>query len=159
MTPSDDAIATITPAPMRRGLSFAVLFGLGAMLVYLAFSLPGAGALARTILVAGGVGAVLMADKLRRATALSIVMTDTVLRDSSGRVLCQLDDIAGIDRGAFSFKPSNGFLIRTKTRAPRVWAPGLWWRIGRRIGVGGVVPAGQSKAMSDAITLYLAERG
>jgi hypothetical protein len=42
-------------------------------------------------------------------------------------------------------------MIRLKTPASRVWAPGLWWRFGKRVGVGGVTPAGQGKAMADVI--------
>jgi hypothetical protein len=158
MSPTDDPIATLTPAPLRRALSFSVLFALGVMLVYLAFTVPGAGVLTRAVLVVGGIGAIVLADKQRRATSLSIVMTATGLYESTGREICQLDDITGIDRGAFAFKPSNGFLIRTKSSGARAWAPGLWWRLGRRIGIGGVVPASQAKLMSDAITVRLAER-
>jgi len=157
MTPMQNQIAIITPAPVRRAVSFSVLFLLGAMLVYLAFTVPGASAVTRTILIAGGIAAFVLADKLRRATALSLIMTEDGLYDSTGREICLIAEIAGIDRGAFSFKPSNGFLIRTKTRGPRAWAPGLWWRLGRRIGVGGVVPAGQAKFMSEAIAMRLAD--
>ena len=77
------------------------------------------------------------------------------LRDGNGRLLCRMDQIAGVDRGAFAFKPSNGFLVKLKEPMPRVWQPGLWWRLGRRIGVGGVTPAGQGKFMADMIALKL----
>ncbi len=157
MTPMKNQIAIITPAPVRRAVSFTILFLLGAMLVYLAFTVPGASAVTRTILIAGGITAIVLADKLRRATALSLIMTEDGLYDSTGREICLIAEITGIDRGAFAFKPSNGFLIRTKTRGPRTWAPGLWWRLGRRIGVGGVVPAGQAKFMAEAIAIRLAD--
>ena len=49
--------------------------------------------------------------------------------------------------------------LKTKTPAARRWEPGLWWRIGRRIGVGGVTPASQSKVMADLISARLVIRG
>jgi hypothetical protein len=63
-----------------------------------------------------------------------------------------------VDRGTFAFKPSNGFLLRTETRQPRLWQPGLYWRTGRRIGVGGITRAAESKALADLIAIKLAER-
>lgn len=97
-----------------------------------------------------------VAWSLWRATAFRLVLTEEALIEEAldgtpGRVLCQLDDIAGVERGTFAFKPSNGFVVRLKTPAPRAWAPGLWWRFGKRVGVGGVTPSGQGKAMADVI--------
>jgi len=67
-------------------------------------------------------------------------------------------DIERVDRGVFAFKPSNGFLVRTREPSARAWRPGLWWRFGRRIGVGGVTSANQTKAMSEILAAMLAER-
>ena len=63
-----------------------------------------------------------------------------------------------MDRGTFAFKPSNGFLLRTATKQPRLWKPGLYWRMGRRIGVGGITRAAEAKLMADVIAVRLAER-
>ncbi len=38
------------------------------------------------------------------------------------------------------------------------WRPGLWWRVGRRIGVGGMTPASQTKFMSEIIAAMIAQR-
>ena len=51
---------------------------------------------------------------------------------------------------------SDQAYVTRKVSAPV--EPGLWWRIGRRIGVGGVTPASQSKVMADLITARLIER-
>ena len=68
------------------------------------------------------------------------------------------DDIARVERGAFALRPSNGFLLHLHAPGPRAWAPGLWWRLGRRLGVGGVTAAGQSKGMAEILTAMLVER-
>jgi len=155
----DEPVAIITPSPTRRGISFGIIAALGGMLLYVVFSSPPASLIARVFLLVVGVGMLVLADKLRRATALSIVMTDTALMDSNGREICRLDDVTGVERGAFAFKPSNGFLLRTKSRMKRSWAPGLWWRFGRKIGVGGATSARQTKFMAEAIAVWIARNG
>ncbi len=102
-----------------------------------------------------GLGSLYLAERLRRASALTLEFTTSEVRDSSGRVLCALADIEKVERGAFALKPSNGFSIILKSKAPFGWAPGLWWRMGDRIGVGGVVSAGQAKAFAEAIQTRL----
>ncbi len=153
----DSALATIQPSPARRWISFVIILSLGGMLVYIALASPPTSLFWRFFLLALGIGALVLADKLRRATLQTIIMTDQGIFESSGRELCSLQDIAGIDRGTFAFKPSNGFLIRTRNPGPKVWAPGLWWRVGRRIGVGGVTAAGEAKFMSELIALRLGD--
>ena len=66
-----------------------------------------------------------------------------------------MGNIASVDRGAFAFKPSNGFTVRLKSPAPRAWLPGLWWRLGRRVGVGGATPGKAARDMADVITILL----
>ena len=99
-----------------------------------------------------------MARRLWIATLDRLELTKEVLRTSAGDVIAVVEEIEALDRGVFAFKPSNGFLIRTKKPDARSWAPGLWWRIGRRIGVGGVTAASQTKFMSEVLTAMMAER-
>jgi hypothetical protein len=75
-------------------------------------------------------------------------------------VIAALGDIQSMDRGFFAFKPSNGFLLKLRRGAggPRVWRPGLWWRMGGRIGIGGMTPGNQTKFMSDVLAAMMAER-
>jgi len=150
-----DIIAEITPSPARRLVSVTIWMLLGGMVIYLAISTAQVLPVWRGVLAAVGIGTIIFGDRLRRATALSVTMTKDALTDSSGREICRLDDIVGIDRGAFAFKPANGFLLKLKHKSSRVWAPGLWWRFGRRVGVGGTTPSGQGKFMAEAIALRL----
>jgi hypothetical protein len=99
-----------------------------------------------------------MGEGMRRATGHGLVLTERELRDSAGTVLARVEDMVSVDRGLFAFKPSNGFLLMTATRAERAWRPGLWWRFGRRIGVGGLAPARQTRAMAEIIATMIARR-
>lgn len=150
-----EVLAEIWPSIWRRLMAVAMIAALGVVLIWTGINAAGLGAV---MLVIGGGGVLVLADWLRRSTQHSVQLTREVLRESSGRVLCRVEDIAAVDRGMFAFKPSNGVLIRLKEKTTRVWAPGLWWRHGKVVGIGGVTPAPQAKAMADILTLYLKDR-
>ncbi len=156
--PDKDGIyATVHASQPRRLFGYGVLFILGAIVLYTALSHPPA--LHWMIFMLGFGGAMLwLAERLRRATTMVITLTKDDLRDSSGTVLARLEDVRSVERGAFALKPSNGFTLVMKDRSARAWAPGLWWRMGRRVGVGGVTAAGQSRFMAEQIALQIKQR-
>ena len=156
--PDEDGIlAVVDASSSRRIMACGVIYVLGIMLTYVAIATPPS--LFLMLLVLGmGIGAMLLAEKLRRATLTKIVMTEETISSSDGTVLARMDEIISVDRGAFAFKPSNGFTLKMQTKQPRGWAPGLWWRVGRYVGVGGVVSAGQSKFMAEQIALRIVAR-
>ena len=148
----DEVLATVKASSGRRLIGLTSLSALGVFLAYIAFtSSPGLGW--QIFLLACGGAAIWMADRMRRATASVIELTPTELRDG-------VADIETLDRGVFAFKPSNGFLLRTKAGVHKgnVWRPGLWWRIGRRVGIGGMTPGSQTKFMSEIISAMMASR-
>lgn len=154
---TDEVIATISASAGRRILGIASMGVLGAMVIIICLVTPPAPGLVVFLLLVGA-ASLWSAENMRRATALTIELTATELRDSSGQTLVTLEDVAGVDRGVFAFKPSNGFLLKTKSPGTRVWRPGLWWRFGRRIGVGGMTPGGETKFVADYIATYVAQR-
>jgi hypothetical protein len=146
--------AVVQASPVRRIFAYGVQFGLGALVIYTTLVQPPA-VLWMIFMLVFGVLMLLQAERLRRATQLIIELTDTDLRDSSGTVLARIDEIRSVERGVFAFKPSNGFTLVLNNKKPRAWLPGLWWRFGRRVGVGGVTNAGQSKFMAERISIML----
>lgn len=154
--PSDGVYARLEAAVLRRGLAFAVLIGLGALLIYLSFVSLG-GVASRIFLFALGVLSVYAADRLRLATAGQLVLTEAGIEDGDGALLVAWSNIKSVERGAFALKPSNGFTVHTEHPMIRGWAPGLWWRFGKRFGVGGVSSAGAAKFMAERIALRLAQ--
>ncbi|MEM8578182.1 MAG: hypothetical protein AAGF60_10050 [Pseudomonadota bacterium] len=154
---SDEVLARIEASPGRRLLGVGCMGLLAFMLFWVAFSTPPSLGW-QAFLLALGAASAWLALRMYQATALSLELTETTLRDSSGQILAEIDQIAAMDRGFFAFKPSNGFLLKTRSAAPRAWRPGLWWRLGNRIGVGGMTPGSQSKAMAEIIAVKLALR-
>lgn len=155
--PDEDPIATLSATPLRRLFAYGAVFVLGAMLILLAFVQPPAFGW-QIFLIAFGAGALVVAERLRRATVLGLVLTETELRDTGGQLLTELSNVRSVDRGAFAFKPSNGFVLRLRDSAPGAWAPGLWWRYSTRIGVGGATSSGPAKYMAEQIALRIADR-
>jgi hypothetical protein len=156
--PDKDGIyATVRASQGRRMLGYGVLFMLGALVLYTTLSHPPA--LHWTIFMLGfGASMLWLAERLRRATMMVITLTKDELRDSSGTVLARIDDVRSVERGTFALKPSNGFTLVMKDKGPGAWVPGLWWRMGRRVGVGGVTAAGQSRLMAEQIALHIKQR-
>lgn len=152
-----EVLAVVQASTGRRILGLGSLYLLSLMVIYVALARPPAVGWQVFLLVMGG-GSIWIAEQMRRATAPALELTESELRDSTGLVIARVDNIASIDRGMFAFKPSNGFLIRLTTGMDRKWRPGMWWRIGNRIGVGGMVPGPQTKFMAEMISAMIARR-
>lgn len=135
----------------RLWMGVICVFGLAVLLFWITF-VGRPAMIYQVFFLAGGGLSLWMADRLRRAGQERIVLTNKALKTESGRVLTHVDNVRSVERGALAFKPPNGFLVRLNKPAGRGWVPGLWWQFGRVIGVGGVVPAGQSRAMAEALS-------
>lgn len=154
----DAPIAVLRAAPGRRVFAMTVMLALAGLLILSAVTRPPAPGWQAVLVVFAGL-ALLGAEALRRATRPALHLHADALRDSDGTLLARLEDVTRVERGAFAFKPSNGFVLHLRARQPRAWQPGLWWRMGKRLGVGGTVSAGASRVMADQIALRLAQRG
>ena len=155
--PELEVLATIHSSMGRRVLGIGSLYALSMMVIYVALTQPPALGWQLFLLALGG-GSIWIAEQMRRATAYALELTEAELRDTSGVVIARVEDMVSLDRGAFAFKPSNGFLIRLKSGEGRQWRPGMWWRLGARIGVGGMTPGPQTKFMAEMISAMIAQR-
>ncbi len=149
-------LATIDASPGRRLLGVAALGILSVLLIYLGLTTPAMGLPWQGFLVLLGAAMLVGTQMMWRATALHLILTEDELRDSSGAVLARVDEIEKVDRGMFAMKPSNGFTLLLKTAGPRTWRPGLWWRLGRRVAIGGVTAGHQTRPVADILTAKVA---
>lgn len=150
-------LITVHASPPRRAVAVVVVGALAVLLLSLGLRAGDTPLIALAFLACGAAGG-WAAWALWRATAERVIWTGDALRTGADEVIATADQIARVDRGAFAFKPSSGFVLTLTARAPRRWAPGLWWRFGRRVGVGGVTHAAPAKAMAEAIALTIAAR-
>ncbi|MDU8911229.1 hypothetical protein [Aestuariicoccus sp. MJ-SS9] len=145
---SDDILAEVSASVPRRAIGVGTLFGLGGLLIYVAMSTPPA-LVWQLFLIALGLASIWAGQMMLRATRLTIRLTREGLFDSEGTVLAPMENIDRVDRSMFANKPSNGFMVILKEPAPRGWRLGMWWRLGRRLAIGGVTPGAQTKPMAD----------
>lgn len=149
----------VAPAPVRRTAVSGVMAFLGLWGLWLALSDGGAETGLRLLLAILGVAATLAAVTLLRATDVTLTLDDAGLTDSRGRVLARLDEVVAVERGALSLAPTGGFVLRLATAGPAHWVPGVWWRVGTRVGVGGTTPRLKTREMAQLIEAMLALRG
>lgn len=154
----NEVLARVEPSALLRWIGLSVIATLGVLLLWMGVAGAQVHAIWRVVLVALGFLSLVLGVRMHAATAVGLVLTRDGLRDGNGVVLADADEIEGIERGAFAFKPSKGFVLVLKKAKPRAWMPGLWWRWGRRVGVGGVTPGHQTKAMAEAIQTLLSDR-
>lgn len=152
-----EVLATVAASAGRRALGLGMLVALAVLVIYVAVSTPPSLGW-QMFLIAMGTGSLMIANAMRKSTHNRLELTRAELRDDAGTLLVRIEDISSIDRGAFAFKPSNGFVLRLKKSYPKAWRPGLWWRAATRIGVGGMTPMRETKYMAEMIALMLAER-
>jgi len=137
------------------------LFAIAALALFLLWAAVASdpGMLWRVTLLLASALSAYGAQKLARSGQVTLELTDTVLQETNGGpILARVDDIVGVDRGALAFKPSNGFLLHLGTRSSWTWVPGIWWRWGRMVGVGGVVSAHEAKLVAETISMRIAAR-
>ncbi|NBT30798.1 MAG: hypothetical protein EBT13_02520 [Rhodobacteraceae bacterium] len=144
------SVTRLAASQPRRLFAYVTLMVLGAILLFLLFRSPpdlGWGIAMGAI----GIAALVLAETLRRATLEALVLTEVGLEVENGPVLARWEDITSVSRGTFALKPSNGFVVVLAKSAGIGWAPGMWWRFGRRIGIGGVTSGPPAKFMAEAI--------
>ena len=147
-----DALAVLRPSGVRRGFALAMQGGLGLMLLWLALAQPPEALGWRVALLVGGVLALALALRAWTRSAEAVVLREDGLWTETGAPIAPLPMVAKVERGAFAFKPSNGFLVTLSEPLPRAWSPGMWWRVGRRVGVGGVTGGAETKVVADTLS-------
>lgn len=152
-----DLLAVLHPSAPRRAVGAAALGLLGLAMLWLGVAAE-ASAAWRAGIGAAGIAFALGGRALWRATGERIELRRGGLVTGDGRSLAALGEIAAVNRGTFAVKPSNGFLVRLRSRHGFAWAPGLYWRWGRALGIGGATSGAATRAMADILALRLAER-
>lgn len=139
-------------------MAFGTQLVLGVLLVYLSAVHPPETAALQGFLFILGLLALLLGWRGWLGSTQTIIFDANGLHAQDGTVVASMDNIRRVDRGAFAFKPSNGFVLHLKQPMPRNWVPGMWWSVGRRVGIGGVLSAADTKFVADALSVELDRR-
>lgn len=153
-----DPILTLEISPFRRFFGVGVFAALGITLIYsAAMSLSGSVIGIVGLIIFGGLAS-FAGLRLYRATNDKLFLTPDGIFTKSGDAIALLENVKSVDRGFFAFKPSNGFLLRLDNPTQRGWAPGLWWRFGKSVGIGGATSPGHGKAMADMVAILISDQ-
>ncbi|MFV0514508.1 MAG: hypothetical protein ACK5MY_12910 [Jhaorihella sp.] len=158
MEDENEVLAVLAASRPRRALAAGAVGLAGVGVIYGAVT----GSMApvwQVLLALGGCAALWGAGRMWRATAGRIELTAAGLRGGDGIRIVPIGEIELLERGPFSAKPSNGFLIRLHRPGRAAWHPGMWWRLGRRVGVGGVSSRAEARVMAERLAGLLAARG
>ena len=153
-----EILARLDPSLGRRWFGAITLTLIGILLLYISFFNPPQLLAWKILLPVIALGFLWQAQWNLRVTKTGLVLTREGLFDAQGNQICALYNMMEIDRGIFAFKPSNGFLIRLHEPEPSAWAPGLYWRLGRRLGIGEATRTEQARAMADLLDVLILER-
>ncbi|MEM9393062.1 MAG: hypothetical protein AAGA38_04345 [Pseudomonadota bacterium] len=154
-TNGQSPVIFLRPVAAKRYAVLAMLYLLAGMAAWVAVFRAPDSLIWVVFLWTVALGALILANAAGKATSEGLQLRDLGLYTDAGELLVRLDDVRKIDRGVFAVKPSNGFLLRLKSRHALGWAPGLWWRFGRRMGVGGVTSKIQAEIMAETIAALL----
>jgi hypothetical protein len=153
-----EILARLDPSPVRRVIGVAVQAALGVTLISFAISFPREQmGLRLGMLILGGL--VFYSSYVTwSATRGGLVLTQDGLRDGTGRMLAEMANMREVARGPFALKPSHGFLLLLHRPVGFAWVPGLWWRFGRQVGIGGVTPQQPARFMAEMIAGMIVKR-
>ena len=139
----------------RRSVALATL---SALVVLLTVQAAGRPIVAQAVCLALAATFGWAAVALWRARENALSWSDAGLRDRSGALRIPVERIVAVDTGAVSLRPSQGFTLRLDRPLPRGWSPGLWWSLGRTVGVGGLTERRATRALAQRVAERIAER-
>jgi hypothetical protein len=154
----DTPLATLRPSTPRLVFTVICLAAFAAALLWIAFMQPPDNIGWRGFLLLAAILVVWSVLRLRRLRGRALVLTEDALVDTSSGTVCRIADIARINTSTFALKPARGFAIDLVESGERVWIPGLWWRIGRNVGVGGMTGSVETRMMAERLDAMVAAR-
>ena len=152
---SDRGPSSLSVAPWRRAVALATLVPIAVLLIRQAVGLPVVG---QALCLALAVTFAWAATTLWRARANALVWDGEGLRDRFDTLRIPRATIVAVDTGAISLRPSQGFTLHLDRPVPRGWSPGLWWSLGRTVGVGGLTDRRETRALAQRIADEIAPR-
>lgn len=153
-----ETLAILRPAPVRRVALVMTAGVLGILLVMVGLDAPQGGLALRASFIAVGLALIAAGWRVWHMTAVDLVLTSDELRQSDGRVICALADIVKVERGLAALRPATGFALALRQPQSFGWVPGLWWRRGSRVGIGGMTTRASAKALAEVIEAVLRDR-
>ncbi|MDE0111848.1 MAG: hypothetical protein OXI87_06855 [Albidovulum sp.] len=146
-----EVLCSLEPSPSRALIGAFMLVLLAGFLFYIGFGDTSTHLASRVAIPALGIASLYSAFRIYSVSQDKILLTRDALRTRDGTLVANVGNIERVETGLLAMKPSNGFLVVLKEPMRRAWYPGLWWRFGKRIGIGGITSKHGGKVMAGAI--------
>ena len=155
MNQTDENIQYILPTHRIKILGF-VIFGLILFLIYALSNINEKTTLLDFLLIPALVGIGFWFRRFLRVYAkIGFNINESGLFNLDGTLICSITDIERVDVSPYTFKSANGFIIHLKTRRAFKFVPALFWQIGRRISIGGMISKSESKYLSNTLISFI----
>lgn len=92
---------------------------------------------------------------LRKYAEIGFIINHKGLYNLDETLICSLKDVDRVDISPYTFKSANGFIIILKTSSPFKFVPGLFWQLGKRVSIGGMVSKSESKYLSNTLLSFV----
>ena len=155
MNQTDENIQYILPTHRIKILGF-VIFGLILFLIYALSNINEKTTLLDFLLIPALVGIGFWFRRFLRVYAkIGFNINESGLFNLDDTLICRIKDIERVDVSPYTFKSANGFIIYLKTRSAFKFVPGLFWQVGRRISIGGMISKSESKYLSNTLISFI----
>ena len=95
---------------------------------------------------------------LSRYSNVGFLLSRDGLCNLDKSLICKIEDIERIDVSPYTFKSANGFIVFSKTKSSFNSVPGLYWQLGNRISIGGLVSKNESKLLSGTLLSFFEDK-
>jgi len=158
MNQTDENIQYILPTHRIKILGF-VIFGLILFLIYALSNINEKTTLLDFLLIPALVGIGFWFRRFLRVYAkVGFNINESGLFNLDDTLICSITDIERVDVSPYTFKSANGFIIHLKTRSAFKFVPGLFWQVGRRISIGGMISKSESKYLSNTLISFIGNK-
>lgn len=155
MDPNGESIRYIVPGHRIKILG-TIIFGLVIFLIYSLSNINDETTLLDFLLIIPLIAVGFWFRRfLRLYTKIGFIINSSGLFHLDDTLICSITDIDRVDVSPYTFKSANGFIIHLKTESGFKFMPGLFWQLGRRVSIGGMISKSESKYLSNALAEFI----
>jgi hypothetical protein len=158
MHSTDENIQYVLP-PHRIKILGSIVFGLILFLIYALSNINKQPTLLDFLLIPALIGIGFWFRRfLRLYSKIGFNINQLGIFNLDETLICSFENIDEVDVSPYTFKSANGFIIHLKTGSAFKFVPGLFWQLGRRISIGGMISKSESKYLSNTLLSFIEQK-
>ena len=158
MNQPDENVQYVLPSHRIKILG-SVIFGLIIFLIYALSKVNEQTTLLDFLLIPALIGIGFWFRRfLRSYKKIGFVINELGFFNLDKTLICSIENIDKVDVSPYTFKSANGFIIHLRTSGTLKFVPGLFWQVGRRISIGGMISKSESKYLSNTLISFIGSK-